>query len=415
MMKYMPAVLLLVVALVGNGKAEQPPVHQKDIAAIAKEANGAVVSIIMSDKEGHPIVQGSGFFISTNGWVVTNYHVIKSGSSAVIKLPDGAFFVVDGVLVSDKDRDVAVIKVHGNNFRPLPLGNSDRLQVGDEVVAIGNPLSLEATVSNGIVSGIRTVEEKAGKVLQITAPISPGSSGGPLFNMAGEVVGITTAHLNGGENLNFAVPINYVHAIRGMSQFSPAHALPDEAEEVVAEPAATGGADLTKTLEWMHNTISSGDWACTPALGGCTLPLSLTSSSCNIRKITTFAATKNGRATFIEDRFNLKDIDPKSITSEVNEMASSDSPGHFCADLRRPEDRDRCTRENPAPPNSVTVKFRTTNDINAITRRIGSDGVDNVNVMVNVVEFDLTEEYAPRFKKALQHAVILCGGKPSTF
>ena len=167
----------------------------------------------MSDKDGHPIAQGSGFLISKDGHVVTNYHVIKSGSSAVIKLPDGAFFAVDGVLASDKDRDVAIIKAHGNDFRTLTLGDSDRLQVGEEVVAIGNPLSLESTVSNGIVSAIRTVEDEGGKFLQITAPISPGSSGGPLFNMAGEVVGITTSHLVGGQNLNFAIPINDVKPI----------------------------------------------------------------------------------------------------------------------------------------------------------------------------------------------------------
>src|SRR5207245_4866814 len=132
---------------------------------------GAVVAIVMSDKEGHPVAQGSGFLINRDGWVVTNYHVIKSGSSAVIKLPDDAFFAVDGVLVSDKDRDVAVIKAHGNNFRSLSFGDSERLQVGEEVVAIGSPLSLESTVSNGIVSGIRTVEDKGGKFLQITVPI----------------------------------------------------------------------------------------------------------------------------------------------------------------------------------------------------------------------------------------------------
>src|SRR5207248_832696 len=101
---------------------KKPVEHKKDIAAIAKEANGAVVAIVMSDKEGHPVAQGSGFLISKDGHVVTNYHVIKSGRSAVIKLPDGAFFPVDGVLVSDKDRDVAVIKAHGNNFRALTLG-----------------------------------------------------------------------------------------------------------------------------------------------------------------------------------------------------------------------------------------------------------------------------------------------------
>jgi S1-C subfamily serine protease len=109
---------------------------------MAKAANGAVVSIIMSDKDGHPIAQGSGFVVSKDGRIVTNYHVIKSGTSAVVKLPDGAFFVVDGVLAFDKDRDLAIIKAHGENFRTVTLGDSGRVQVGDEVVAIGNPLSL---------------------------------------------------------------------------------------------------------------------------------------------------------------------------------------------------------------------------------------------------------------------------------
>jgi hypothetical protein len=224
-----PSFLICVLAatLVGNGQT----LHRKNAAAIAKEANGAVVSIVMSDKEGHPIAQGSGFLISKDGRVVTNYHVIKSGSSAVIKLPDGASFPVEGVLVSDKHRDVAIIKAHGSNFRMLILGDSARLQVGEEVVAIGSPLSLESTVSNGILSGIRTVEEEGGKFLQITAPISPGSSGGPLFNMVGEVVGITTSHLVGGENLNFAIPIDDVKHLTLMPRLAEARAFPDEANE----------------------------------------------------------------------------------------------------------------------------------------------------------------------------------------
>jgi S1-C subfamily serine protease len=183
---------------------------QMTIPAIARAADGAVVSIIMLDNDGNPIAQGSGFLISKDGLVLTNYHVIEDGSSAIIKLPGGASYVVDGVLAFDKARDVAVIKAHGQNFRTLTLGNSDRIQVGEDVVAIGSPLSLDSTVSNGIVSGIRTVEEEGGKFLQVTAPISPGSSGGPLFNSSGEVVGITTLYLKGGENLNFAIPINDV-------------------------------------------------------------------------------------------------------------------------------------------------------------------------------------------------------------
>jgi hypothetical protein len=217
----------LMAALVGARSV--PP--RNGIPAIAKAANGAVVSIIMSDKDGRPLAQGSGFLVSRDGRILTNYHVIRHGSSAVIKLPDGAFFVIDGVLAFDKARDIAVIKAHGENFRTVTLGDSGRVQVGDEVVAIGDPLSLESTVSNGIVSAIRAMEQEGGKFLQITAPISPGSSGGPLFNMAGEVVGITTSVIKAGENLNFAIPINDAKRLL-LAGFSKVQDLPNEAGEV---------------------------------------------------------------------------------------------------------------------------------------------------------------------------------------
>jgi S1-C subfamily serine protease len=239
-MKYMTAVLLLVAAM----SAQNAPSTKKggdsrhlNIPAISRVANGAIVSIVMSDKDGHPIAKGSGFLISKDGRIVTNYHVIKNGGSAVVKLPNGTFFAVDGVLASDTNRDVAIIKAHGNDFRTLTLGDSDRLQVGEEVVAIGNPLSLESTVSNGIVSAIRIIEAEGGKFVQITAPISPGSSGGPLFNMAGEVVGITTSHIVGGENLNFAIPINDVKPML-VAKLSETRALPNEPEPTETGPTA---------------------------------------------------------------------------------------------------------------------------------------------------------------------------------
>ena len=173
--------------------------------------------------------------MSKDGRIVTNYHVIKDASSAIVKLPDGAFYQVDGVVAFDKTRDLAIIKAHGQNFRVVSLGNSDRVQVGEEVVAIGSPLSLESTVSSGIVSGIRNIEDEGGKFLQITAPISPGSSGGPLFNMAGEVVGITTLYLKGGENLNFAIPDQR----REEACFAPdfkVHGFPVESETAKSAP-----------------------------------------------------------------------------------------------------------------------------------------------------------------------------------
>jgi hypothetical protein len=249
-----PLLIALMAAFVGPQTA--PP--RRDIPAIAKAANGAIVTIVMSDKDGHVIAQASGFLISKDGRIVTNYHVIEHGSSAIIKLPDGAFFVVDGVLAFDKARDVAVIKAHGENFRTLTLGNSDRLQVGEEVVAIGNPLSLESTVSNGIVSGIRTVEEEGGKFLQVTTPISPGSSGGPLFNMAGEVVGITTLKIKGGENLNFAIPINEAKHLL-LTQSAKAQNFPNEPESVKAQTRG-GAPSIPGDRSYYKQLVAAGEF-----------------------------------------------------------------------------------------------------------------------------------------------------------
>lgn len=201
------AVLSLLSSVASIGAA-QTSSAKKDIPSIARAANGSIVSIVMSDGNGKPIAQGTGFVVTKDGLIVTNYHVIAEGTSAVAKLPDGAIYVLEGVVASDKARDIAIVKATGKNFRKLLLGNSDRVEVGQGVVAIGNPLSLVSTVSNGILSGIRTAEDFGGKFLQVTAPISPGSSGGPLFDMAGEVIGITTWYVKEGENLNFAIPIN---------------------------------------------------------------------------------------------------------------------------------------------------------------------------------------------------------------
>src|ERR1035438_5600276 len=126
-MKYLVAVLLLVATMSAQNAPNASKAGRLDIPAISRKANGAVVSIIMSDRKGYPIAQGSGFLISKDGQVVTNYHVIRNGSSAVVKFPDGTFFAVDGVLVTHEDRDLTIIKVHGNGFKALTLGDSDQI------------------------------------------------------------------------------------------------------------------------------------------------------------------------------------------------------------------------------------------------------------------------------------------------
>ncbi len=174
---------LSLIFIAGGAVAAQSVPPRKDIPSIAKAAKGAIVTIVTSAND-KPIALGTGFLVSQDGVIVTNYHVIATGNVGVVKFADGTILPVDGLLATDKLHDLAIIKIHGKTFPTLTLGNSDQIQVGEEVVAIGNPLGLELTVSNGILSGIRSDEKEDGKLLQITAPISRGSSGGPLFNMS---------------------------------------------------------------------------------------------------------------------------------------------------------------------------------------------------------------------------------------
>jgi hypothetical protein len=200
----------LVLSSVGTTLSAQSATPTKDIPTVSKDALKAVVLIVVSDSAGKEMKQGSGVVVSKDGQVVTNFHVIEGAKSAILKFPNGAFYLVDGVLAADKEKDIAVLKASGTDFATVPLGNSDDLQVGEDVVSISSPLSLEATVSNGIVSSMRDLRDEKRPFFQTTAPISHGRSGGPLLNMHGEVIGITTAMMKGGQNLNFAVPINAV-------------------------------------------------------------------------------------------------------------------------------------------------------------------------------------------------------------
>ena len=233
MVKHFARKLLALAFVVSGVAAAQSAPSRKDIPTIAKAANGAIVTIVMANDD-KPIARGTGFLVSPDGVIVTNYHVIETGNVSVVKFPDNTTFPVDGVLAADKVRDLAVIKIHGKNFQTLTLGNSDRVQIGEEVVAIGNPLGLEQTVSNGILSGVRADKEAGGKFLQVTVPFTHGSSGGPLFNMMGEVIGITTLVYEGAGNLNFAIPINEAKPLL-LTDLSRLQNLPNEHQPTPAE------------------------------------------------------------------------------------------------------------------------------------------------------------------------------------
>ncbi len=161
---------------------------------------------------------GSGFIIDSSGRILTNSHVVDGADAVTVTLKDGRTF--DGkVLGEDPVTDVAVIKIDANNLPILALGDSDALQPGEAVIAIGNPLGLNNTVTSGIISATGRsgsdigASDKRVDYLQTDAAINPGNSGGPLLNDRGQVIGMNTAIIRGAQGLGFAIPINTVQGI----------------------------------------------------------------------------------------------------------------------------------------------------------------------------------------------------------
>ena len=155
---------------------------------------------------------GSGFIIDREGYILTNNHVVERAQSIKVKLTDSKEYDAT-VIGKDPKTDIALIKINAKQDLPVAtFGDSDKLEVGDWVVAIGNPFGLEHTVTQGIVSAKGRVIGAGpyDDFIQTDASINPGNSGGPLFNLKGEVVGINTAIVSGGQGIGFAIPINVV-------------------------------------------------------------------------------------------------------------------------------------------------------------------------------------------------------------
>jgi serine protease Do len=201
------------------------PLVPLSFAALAKAADSGVVTIISRIEEVRPggrrrVVQeglGTGFVYERSGLVLTNFHVIEDATEISVKFADQRELPAK-IVGRDKPADVAVVRVEGKVLTPLVLGDSDAIEVGDWVVAIGNPFGLSHTVSAGILSAKgRTHEDVKGldpagyfNFLQTDAAINQGNSGGPLLNLRGEVVGINSAIRANANNIGFAIPINMV-------------------------------------------------------------------------------------------------------------------------------------------------------------------------------------------------------------
>ncbi len=185
---------------------------------IYKKVKDSVVAVLISDENGGEAeFSGSGFIISQDGYIISNHHVIEKAKTVKVILSDGITEYSAKIVGSDAQSDLAVLKVEATGLSPAELGDSDELEVGETVAAIGNPYGMElfSTMHNGIVSALNRKLEIGGTymtLIQTNALINPGNSGGPLVNAYGQVVGITSSKLvaNGYEGIGFAIPLNEV-------------------------------------------------------------------------------------------------------------------------------------------------------------------------------------------------------------
>jgi S1-C subfamily serine protease len=206
-----PQLLLLTVSLL----ASKQVFPQESLPDLVRRVKPSVVAIATYDAQGEALMTGSGFFVRP-GQVVTNLHVIRGAQRTEVKTLDGKgkVFPVAGLLAADEAGDLALLSVDLPPDRPRVSELARVLpDEGEQIVVIGNPLKLEGSVTDGIVSAVREVPN-VGKIIQITAPISHGNSGSPVFNMKGEVVGVVTVKVTNGQNINLAISAARVSQLR---------------------------------------------------------------------------------------------------------------------------------------------------------------------------------------------------------
>ena len=197
--------LFLISILFATGSVAQT----MDAEQIYKKVNDAVVTVYACNSHSDIITQGSGVVLNDKGWVVTNYHVYNGADKLIIK-HNGKLIEYTDIIGVDVEKDILILKIADHTFSSIKTGNSDLLNVGQRIYAIGSPEGFENTITEGIISGLRSYKEHSKKYIQISAPISHGSSGGAIVNSKGELIGISTSSVVEGQNLNFAIPVNEV-------------------------------------------------------------------------------------------------------------------------------------------------------------------------------------------------------------
>ena len=202
------SILIGCVLVIANGFCSPKILDADTIPEIVARVKSAVVQIVTLDQNRQPLKTGTGFFVSGDGYLLTNNHVIEGGSYFTARTSSGATYTFESVAVRSADPDLAELKFTTTDVPHLQLGSSDKTVEGQKVLVIGNPEGLQGSVSDGIVSAFR--DNRA--YIQITAPISPGSSGSPVLDETGQVIGMATLVYREGQNLNFAISADRIRS-----------------------------------------------------------------------------------------------------------------------------------------------------------------------------------------------------------
>lgn len=242
-MKLIWLTLILYLAAAPNAAVATPAV-QDLLPDLVRRIKPSAVAIETFDVRGEKLSRGSGFFVDSDR-VVTNRHVIDNAHRAEVHSYNGSVYQVKGVIAVDAEGDLALLRVDAppNQVRPLLLDKTSP-QEGESIVVIGNPFGLEGSVTNGIVSAVRDIPT-FGRIIQITAPISPGSSGSPVVNMQGQVIGVATLQITGGQSVNFAIPSERISQLQSGTLLSLSDLV-----------AATGRNKRAKAVQYFRDGLS---------------------------------------------------------------------------------------------------------------------------------------------------------------
>jgi len=227
---------------------------QTDLTTLVGKCSPSIFKVITYDASGNEYAVGTGFFVSSSGTALSNYHVFQGASKAKIKTSDGKTYLVDNVIGWSKESDMIKFTVKNELQEVFPYlrMNAVSPKQGEKIFIIGNPLGLEKSVADGIVSSVRQ-DDKMGETIQITAPISHGNSGSPLMDMNGDALGIVTYYLENGQNLNFAV------SVKNLNILDPINALRFPPDNNTNIPVTTTNTDNSNNNNNSNSNSNTDD------------------------------------------------------------------------------------------------------------------------------------------------------------